>query len=307
MPKPAHSLIEALANVPIGAPYYAQIVKNAPFAAPVPRDLPPPQPDAIMALFETWRRSDIPPLELLLPMAPDDSDLCMVAALIASVPSDLSFHNQHHVREVVCLAMMMTLDKPLEMQRELFVAACIHDFGHDGMSNRRAARHKPMRLERQALDLSYPYLKAAGMTDAMWKRITVMVLATDVSKDDSGATSPAEWMRRAVNKQSSDGCPPELLPLFTDPDLTMQTAILEDADLGTSAALPYEHASRMTALVADETGMLAPTPQTLISFLDHICHGAFLTQEALNIFGDNIMALRARAVDEQADTIYNWS
>lgn len=306
-PRIVTGILGQLDRVPAGTPYLIDMLKLAGMAHTPKRALPPAQPDQLASLFETWRREDPRPLDLILPLSPDDSDLSMMAALIASLPSHLKFHNHHHTREVITLAMLMSKDLSADARREIFIASCIHDFGHDGQGNRRGARHLQQRLERRALDLAEPFLKAAGISDAAWQRVRVMVLATDVSKDDADAVSPAEWMRRALSGGDATGCPPELLPLFSDASLAHQAAILEDADLGTSAGLPYDHASRMTALIADETGVLAPNPQTLIGFLDHICHGAFLTREALELFGDNITALRARAEDENADRIYNWS
>jgi hypothetical protein len=305
--QPLRTLSAALAQVPAQAKYRDQVVSNVDLAMPAIRALPPASPDALAAQFEAWRVSGITPLEPLLHLTPDESDACLMAACLAAVPSNLKYHNHHHTREVATLAMLLAQDMPLAAQREIFIAACIHDFGHDGQGNRRGARHNAMRLENQSLDFAHPYLSAAGLDEISWQRIVVMVLATDVSKDDASATSPAEWLRRAYKGSNAEGCPPQLAPLFSDKTLAHQAALLEDADLGTSAGLPYDHASRMTALIADETGVLAPTPQTLIGFLDHICHGAFITPEALALFGDNITALRARAVDETAETIYNWS
>lgn len=303
--QPAPSLVDALGTIPMDAPYYNEIVKTASRAVPADRRLPPAQPGAVMAAFDAWRRMDPAcAIDLIMPLMPDHSDACMTAALIASVPSPLSFHNHHHVREVVCLAMLMAQGQPLQFQRELFIAACIHDFGHDGHGNRISGGHVPMRLERQALEYAYPYLRAAGLSDDEWLRIAVMVLATDVSKSQTHGTSPSEWLRRALRGEPSQNCPPDLLPLFDDETLCHQAAILEDADLGTSAALPYEHATRMTALIAAETGTLEPAPKTLINFLQNICHGAFLTREALELFGDNAAVLLARARGEAADTVY---
>lgn len=300
-----HPLQAILAKIPAGTPLLAEVLEIENFEYE-PQNISD-EPDAIAAQFDAWRHADVMPMAPLLMIAPDQSSVSLMAAALGAIRSPLKFHNHHHTREVAYLAMLLGRRLPLDGRRELFVAACIHDLGHDGLGNRRGARHSQLRLERRALELAQPYMRAAALSDTSWQRISVMVLATDVSKDAKEAVSPAEWLRRALKKGDSKGCPQELLPLFSDPSLALQAALLEDADLGTSAGLPYDHASRMTALIADETGVLAPTPQTLIVFLDHICHGEFLTREALELFGDNISALRARAIDETADTIYNWS
>lgn len=240
----------------------------------------------------------------------------LMAVALGGVSSPLPFHSHHHTREVVCLASIIGVmqnrltpfdDAPTALA-EVLIAACIHDFAHDGQGNRRYDKHTPMRLERRSLDQSEMYLKAAGLADASWSRIRVMVLATDVSKDGPSAVSPAEWLRRAYAQHSdTTGCPDDLMPLFKDRVLLKQTGILEDSDLGTSAGMPYEHARRMTALIAEETKVLSPTPQTLIGFIDHICRGTYITTAAQQLFGDNMQVLRRKAEQENADTIYYWS
>lgn len=240
----------------------------------------------------------------------------LMAVILGGVESALPFHNHHHTREVVCLAgvigamqnRLTPFDDAPTALAEVLIAACIHDFAHDGQGNRRYDWHTPMRLERRSLERSEMYLKAAGLPDASWARINTMVLATDVSKEGTGAVSPAEWLRRAYAQHpDTDGCPDELLPLFTDRTLMKQTGILEDSDLGTSAGMPYEHARRMTALISEETKVLSPTPQTLIGFIDHICRGTYITTAAQQLFGDNMQTLRKKAEQENADTIYFWS
>jgi|GEM_PF-3136491 len=241
----------------------------------------------------------------------------LMALALGGVPSPLPYHNHNHTREVVVLAAILGIAQnamaPFADTQtvlcELLIAACVHDFAHDGEGNRDMGKHLPMRLEAMALNKAAPYLKAAGLPDASWKRIATMVLATDVSKSSADFVSPAEWLRRAYAGDDSNiqNCPPEMAPLFTDPVLTLQAALLEDADLCTSAGMPYTFARRMTALIAEETRVLTPTPQTLIGFVDHICRGMYMTDAARRIFDDNIKRLRAEAEQESAETIYMWS
>ncbi|MBU6235369.1 MAG: hypothetical protein KGQ41_05955, partial [Alphaproteobacteria bacterium] len=153
-----------------------------------------------------------------------------------------------------------------------------------------------------------PYLLAAGLPDSSWQRIQAMVLATDVSKGDTQDISPAEWLRGAFNGTLKKAdAPKQLQVFFDDRDLATQAALLEDSDLGTSAGMPYEFARRMTALIAEETKVLSPTPQTLIGFIDHICRGTYITDAARQLFGNNLQTLRSLADEEHADTIYYWS
>jgi len=252
---------------------------------------------------------NVDPAHPLLPAA-------AMAAVIGAVPNDLPFHSEHHNREVVAFALALTaqqnidaaFDDPQTQALEIFIAACIHDFAHDGHGNARHGQHAPMRLEQSALDHALPFLKIAYVPDPSWERVCVMVLSTDVSKPGAAYTSPAEWMRMAYQHTGNDReCPPFLAPLFDDSSLAMQAALLEDADLAVSGGTPYEFSRRMTALIAQETGVLAPSPETLIGFIDHICHGSFMTPAAKTLFGDNMKRLYAAAKEESADTIYQWS
>lgn len=299
----------ALDTLPADTPQLLA-VRQAASEMPAPQSLSLPSGQEELAeQFAMWRQVEEGSLlEPLLQVCPDPGSLpCRMAAVLAAVPSPMPYHNHHHTREVVCLAMLLASELSVAHKSELYIAACIHDFAHDGMGNRRGNAHTPMRLERRALEMAAPYLQAAGLSAQSWKNITVMVLATDVSKHDSDAISPAEWMRKAYAGDKPDGCPPELKNLFADADLAHHAALLEDADLGTSGAMPYDFAKRMTALIAEETRVLSPTPQTLIGFIDHICHGAFITPEARALFGDNMASLRREADEETADTIYKWS
>lgn len=243
--------------------------------------------------------------------------LLLMAAALGGVPSVLPFHSHHHIREVTALSCALSraahkihpFANPHRDMCEIWIAACIHDFAHDGQGNRRHGKYTPMRLERRALDKAEPYLKTAGLPQESWDRIRVMVLATDVSKiSPLEGMSPSEWLRRAIaGEQPDKTCPPELLPLFADLNLRAQAALLEDADLCTSAGMPYEFARRMTMLIAQETEVLSASPETLIGFLEHICHGEYITDAARAIFGDNIKALRLQAEKEKFDTLYRWA
>lgn len=304
---PQPTLQGALATLPLATPFLLSVTQAASEMPGVKPVSLPQTMDAIGAQFANWRETNINLLEPLLGLAPDQSLPCVMAAVLASAPSPMPFHNHHHTREVVMLAMMLSQKLPLQARVELFVAACIHDFVHDGMGNMRGGKHTPMRLERKSLDAALPYLVAAGLSEEIFRRVMAMVLSTDVSKPDKNSISPAEWMRKAYAGESGAGCPEPLQPLFADKSLAHQAALLEDSDLGTSAGLPYKFAQRMTALIAEETRVLAPTPQTLIGFIDHICHGAFITPEAKALFGENMQTLRAEAEAEATDTIYKWS
>jgi len=243
----------------------------------------------------------------------------MMACVLGSLPMGLPFHNHHHIREVVCLVITLThaeharrpfTDYPSRLLENV-IAACIHDFAHDGRGNLRMGKHTPMRLEQQSLDHAEAYLKAAGLSASAWARIVPIVLCTDVSKiNEPDEMSPADWVRKAYRRGAGtipDGCPLVIAPIFTDRELAAQAMLMEEADIGISAGLDYSYARRMTALIADETGVLSPSPETLIGFIDHICHQEFVTDAGTDLFSANLMQIRAKAKQETADTIYNWS
>ena len=205
-----------LASLPADTPYLLA-VSQAASEIPVPAPLALPRDrDALAEQFAVWRQIEGNLLEPILQVMPDDTLPCRMAAVLAAVPSPMPFHNHHHTREVVTLAMLLSNELNKAHRSELFIAACIHDFAHDGMGNRRGNTHTPMRLERRALDMAAPYLKAAGLSAQSWKNITTMVLSTDVSKHESDAISPAEWMRRAYAGGHPGDCPEELKNLFAD-------------------------------------------------------------------------------------------
>lgn len=90
------------------------------------------------------------------------------------------YHNSQHFCEVLlcalCLSWLAEL-APRE-QAQLLVAALSHDFHHDGKD----ARGTPFRLERLAVEMTLPYLAAAGASAEERANIAVMILATEVSK-----------------------------------------------------------------------------------------------------------------------------
>lgn len=295
---------DALARLPADTPYL-EAVRQAAAETPVFLPLTPlPDIGAIAARMVEWRRIPGNPLEPLLQILEDldiASPACLMAAVLAAMPSTQPFHNHHHTREVVFLSALLGLRAglPPESASELFIAACIHDFVHDGLGNNRNGRHTPMRLETKALEAAKPFL---NLPDAQWARIVAMVLATDVSK--SNGPSPAQWMRMIYENKPADDCPAALRPLRTDRTLALQAALLEDADIGTSAGMPYDIAKKMTALVAQETGVFDATPQTLLGFLNDVCHGRFITQAAQDMFGHSINDLRREASAEAPGTTY---
>ncbi|MBU6235949.1 MAG: hypothetical protein KGQ41_08900, partial [Alphaproteobacteria bacterium] len=69
----------------------------------------------------------------------------LMAGVLGGVPLEQKFHSHHHTREVVCITIILALlhnnltpfaDSKTRIA-EMVIAACIHDFAHDGQGNRR--------------------------------------------------------------------------------------------------------------------------------------------------------------------------
>ncbi len=87
-----------------------------------------------------------------------------------------SYHNQHHIAEVVASSYILGKRERLPNIRvaELVVAAAAHDLGHTGGSN-----SKPYELETLSCEIAIPILTASGWTIEEVTRIWQMIVATD--------------------------------------------------------------------------------------------------------------------------------
>lgn len=250
-----------------------------------------------------------------------------VAAYLGSVPQPHAFHNHYHTLEVVCLTLrliamqtsMGTSITPHEIL-ECVIAACIHDFAHGGHGNHTKCdvaglQHAPMHMEERALQHAMPFLKLAGFDANAAARVSVMVLATDVSKPEPISISPAMWLRHAYGHHYSapldaatwQDCPAALQPLFSDARLCMQAMLVEEADLGSSAAMPYDFAKLMTKLLAKENTAIASRPETLVSFLNTICGDSFVTDAGQMLMNKNRKSLEMDALQDMHGMLYSWS
>ncbi len=87
-----------------------------------------------------------------------------------------SYHNQHHIAEVVASSYILGKRERLPHIRiaELIVAAAAHDLGHTGGSN-----SKPYELETLSCEIAIPILTSCGWSLEEVTRIWQMVVATD--------------------------------------------------------------------------------------------------------------------------------
>jgi hypothetical protein len=135
---------------------------------------------------------------------PDNHKLivpAMVACALAEIPNKNLYHNNDHFFEVVSMSLCLSsahndltrspADRlSIDEVLLLFIAACIHDFAHDGQGNIMDGIHISSRLEKRSLLKSKSYLIDSGLSDDDFAKIKMMVIATDVSRNAQGR-SPA--------------------------------------------------------------------------------------------------------------------
>lgn len=237
----------------------------------------------------------------------------IVAAILGDIRCDLPYHSHHHTRDVVCNDIRLTTDETHDEILTGFIAACVHDLGHDGRGNTlrdahdpTRTTHIPFRLEAHAFDLAAPFLIAADITADALADISVMLRTTDVSRSKlTGGNSPAEVLRILFTGEKYEGAMPRSLSaLVKRPRLTHLAMKLSSADLGVSAGLSYEYSAMMTALLCAENGLIKATPRTLLGFLDHIC-GDMVFPAAVKYFAPNMALIRKAARAAIPGTVYN--
>ncbi|MES2310084.1 MAG: hypothetical protein V4507_14620, partial [Verrucomicrobiota bacterium] len=87
-----------------------------------------------------------------------------------------SYHNQHHIAEVVASSYILGKRERLPNARiaELVVAAAAHDLGHTGGNNSKAYE-----LETLSCEIAIPILTASGWSIPEVTRLWQMIVATD--------------------------------------------------------------------------------------------------------------------------------
>lgn len=163
------------------------------------------------------------------------------------------YHNNQHFLEVMLSALYLARLTRLDPRRTARVAtaALMHDFHHDGSRSALS----PFRLERLAAKQARPYLRAAKVDDDEYRRLRVLVLATDPSLGVPFAR--ACWARHAAGGPDAlltAALPPALGRLRVEPDLAHEAVLLAEADVLPSIGLTLEHAQQLQSRLAIEWG-----------------------------------------------------
>jgi hypothetical protein len=242
----------------------------------------------------------------------------LVGGVLADVPHDNPYHNNHHFREVLfvlCLLMAnhnnAATDKTKILTKDeitiLIIAAAIHDFAHDGRGNMIKGTHIPSRTEKYSLKTAAPFLKNAGITNDVLKQLEIMLICTDVSRSEAGR-SPSGMCRdiflaHEYDNVSAVNVPEFYQPLIQNRKISFMATLLCEADIAVSTGLTYDYAQKMTRLVAEESEVLQPSANTLHGFMEVICHGGFLTQTSKTLMGDNFQSILLQAEDDKDNNI----
>ena len=195
----------------------------------------------------------------------------LIAGVLGEIPNDLSYHNNMHYRKVLLQTIrMIAVHNGIyagtsraftgEQIALLLIAACVHDLGHDGKGNTVRGVFEQGRLERRSFDLAAVYLKAVGFKDSKTlEDLRIVILCTEVTPlGDPGNTM--SQMKAAYRyhflgyktKTHTLGLDIDLAPLQKDPQLTMMSLILHEADIATSAGLTYPVTKYETTIYMQE-------------------------------------------------------
>ncbi len=273
--------------------------------------------------FTLWRVCGQPHVKQILSLfcdhflIPDDHKLivpAMVACALAEIPNKNIYHNNDHFFEVIamCLCLSSAHNDLTRSSKErlsvddvllLFIAACIHDFAHDGQGNIMDGIHIPSRLEKKSLLKSKPYLIGSGLSDDDFSKIETMVICTDVSRNAQGR-SPAGIARDIYLAHQHDNVSIVNIDnfftsLMVDKKLSLMSILLGEADIAMSSGLDYPFSKEMTKLVAQESSVLQPSANTLKGFMEVICHGGYLSRAAQLTLGQNFQAI---LLDAESDS-----
>lgn len=242
-----------------------------------------------------------------------DFQALLAAAVLGEISNKLPYHNNLHYRKVLLQVLRMVAahnriykNTARSLGRDqillLMIAACIHDFGHDGKGNTIKGVWQCGRLERKAVELSLPVLAAAGFADKKAQdRLRVMILCTDVSPMAGGIPTAASQMKAAYRyhfmgfkgRFQTLNLDPDLSALERDEDLVLASLILHEADIATSAGMTYEVTKYETTLLAQEIGADKPRPRQVLDFLNHICQRQMLSIAGQELYGANLARIYA--------------
>lgn len=283
--------------------------------------------EKIVALFKTWRQENPPKTAAIIASALDyfnvdgESPLLkatMLAGFLADIPHPNPYHNNHHFHEVLIMLIILINHHNTAFGKEiirlggreislLLIAACIHDFAHDGQSNIVEGTHFPSRLEKRSFDMAKPFLQSAGVDDTSLLWLEIMIICTDVSRGPNGR-SPAGLCRDVFLAHEYDNIhavniPEFYQPLMNNPQLSLIATLLCEADIAPSSALTYDFSKMLTCLVAQESSVLKPSANTLHGFMEVICHGGFLTRASKSLLGANFHHIQKSAAQDKDDNV----
>jgi hypothetical protein len=280
----------------------------------------------ISHVFVRWRQGEkAPTLPILLLNAAHHFDLdtksdlfisTMAACILGEIPHQNPYHNNLHFLEVFYVAMhLCALHNDLSREDNLskdevlllLLAAAIHDFAHPGHGNMLNDTHIPSFVEKKSLTKIEPFLKALGLSDALFKQVQIMIICTDVSRDSNGK-SPSMiardiYLSHQHNNLKTVNVPDFFKPLLDDKKLPLMAVMLCEADIAMSSGLDYEFSKEMTRLVAQESSILQPNAVTLLGFMESICHGGYLTHASNNLLGQNFQAILLQAEQDAIESV----
>lgn len=280
-------------------------------------------------ILKSWHLGSSPSLTALMcwgldtleiRLQPDLLQAALLASILGEVEHDPLYHNNMHFRKVLLqtirqIAMHNQLFKGTvralgdEQAGLMMLTACIHDLGHDGTGNMVRGVFKQSRLELRSIAILQPYLARCGITydDPRGKAIKTMILATDVTPiSDPG--NPVNQMKAAYrfhflgDKEKVDSLhlDKELNILQKNPELTVMSLLLHEADVATSAGLTYEVTQFETILYRLEICEDAARPRHVIDFIKNICQRHFLSDAGQRLYGANMARIFAQLETDEA-------
>ena len=203
------------------------------------------------------------------------------------------YHNAQHFCEVVLSALYLSLLAGVAAREkgELLAAALVHDFHHDGGTN----ANVPFRLERLSAEAASPYLEAAGVPMDVQARIRAMIFSTEVSVGARFARECHLHFAASGPRPSLSGIPAPLAPLADDAGLALQSVIVGEADVLSSAGLTVQYGELQQEKLAEEWKKPLGADHK-VRFLNQV----FQDFTVGHFFSPNLRALRG-AAQERAD------
>lgn len=262
--------------------------------------------------FRQWREKKMPRLkdfaEYIGPAFRNHRlwPVVLVACAMGDEPHTNPYHSNDHFREVMACYLRLTAEiNGLDDDAFLtgFIACCLHDYKHDGSTNRVNDTHEPMRLEMRSCGLAEEALRAAGADDTLLTNVRAIIGATDVSRGGA-PTSPAHILRHihfahiGEDKMPKD-VPEVMQPLVDNKELAYVAILMEVADIIPSAAIDHAHSvASIKMLEAENPNSIKADAQNLLFFLDVLCDNIPHVAVARDLFGSTYARIRAKVGEE---------